>query len=52
MFPGQVTRILVRWAPTDIPANTAPANANFPFDPSDGTAMSGTATSSITKTTK
>jgi FtsP/CotA-like multicopper oxidase with cupredoxin domain len=36
MFPGQVTRILVRWAPTDIPANTPPANANFPFDPNGG----------------
>jgi len=35
MLPGQVTRILVRWAPTDIPANTLPANANFPFDPYD-----------------
>jgi FtsP/CotA-like multicopper oxidase with cupredoxin domain len=34
--PGEVTRILVRWAPTDIPANTAPANANFPFDPNGG----------------
>jgi spore coat protein A len=36
MFPGQVTRIAVRWAPTDIPAGTAPANANFPFDPNGG----------------
>jgi FtsP/CotA-like multicopper oxidase with cupredoxin domain len=36
MYPGQVTRIAVRWAPTDIPANTAPANANFPFDPNGG----------------
>jgi spore coat protein A len=36
MFPGQVTRILVRWAPTDIPANTTPANASFPFDPNGG----------------
>ncbi len=36
MMPGQVTRILVRWAPTDIPAKTAPAKANFPFDPNGG----------------
>jgi FtsP/CotA-like multicopper oxidase with cupredoxin domain len=36
MFPGQVTRILVRWAPTDFPANTPPAEANFPFDPNGG----------------
>jgi spore coat protein A len=36
MFPGQVTRILVRWAPTDISVGTAPANANFPFDPNGG----------------
>jgi spore coat protein A, manganese oxidase len=36
MYPGQVTRLAVRWAPTDIPANTAPANANFPFDPNGG----------------
>jgi FtsP/CotA-like multicopper oxidase with cupredoxin domain len=36
MYPGQVTRIVVRWAPTDIPASTAPADANFPFDPNGG----------------
>jgi spore coat protein A len=36
MYPGQVTRILVRWAPTDIPAATAPSAANFPFDPNGG----------------
>ena len=35
-FPGQVTRIIVRWAPTDIPAATPPADASFTFDPSDG----------------
>ncbi len=35
-FPGQVTRIAVRWAPTDL-AVDAPASAlHFPFDPSDG----------------
>ena len=36
MYPGQVTRIVVRWAPTDIPANIPPANASFPFDPNGG----------------
>jgi FtsP/CotA-like multicopper oxidase with cupredoxin domain len=35
MLPGQVTRIMVRWAPTDLPANTPAADAYFPFDPSD-----------------
>jgi len=34
MYPGQVTRIMVRWAPTDRPASTLPAAAFFPFDPS------------------
>jgi spore coat protein A, manganese oxidase len=32
-MPGQVTRFLVRWAPTEIPAGTDPAAANFAFDP-------------------
>ena len=36
MYPGQVTRIVMRWAPTDIAAGTAPASANFPFDPNGG----------------
>jgi len=36
VYPGQVTRLLVRWAPTDLPAGTAPANAFFPFDPNGG----------------
>jgi spore coat protein A len=36
MYPGQVTRLLVRWAPTDLPANTYPADANFSFDPNGG----------------
>lgn len=35
-YPGQVTRIVVRWAPTDIPANTSPTSAAFPFDPNGG----------------
>jgi len=38
MYPGQVTRIAVRWAPTDLPANTASTSAiaAFPFDPNGG----------------
>jgi len=36
MYPGQVTRIAVRWAPTDLPASTPAANAFFPFDPNGG----------------
>jgi spore coat protein A, manganese oxidase len=32
-YPGQVTRILVRWAPTELPANTPSDQAYFPFDP-------------------
>lgn len=35
-YPGQVTRIAVRWAPTDLPAGTAPAAAFYPFDPNGG----------------
>lgn len=34
MNPGEVTRIAVRFAPTDTPANDF--NAQFPFDPSKG----------------
>jgi FtsP/CotA-like multicopper oxidase with cupredoxin domain len=36
VYPGQVTRIAVRWAPTDLAANTAPGDAYYPFDPSGG----------------
>jgi len=36
MYPGQVTRIVVRWAPTDLPASTSTDNASFPFDPNGG----------------
>jgi len=36
VYPGQVTRLAVRWAPTDLPANTLVANAAFPFDPNGG----------------
>ena len=35
--PGMVTRIAVRWAPTDKPTTSSTkANLYFPFDPSDG----------------
>jgi FtsP/CotA-like multicopper oxidase with cupredoxin domain len=33
MLPGQVTRIMVRYAPTDAPLN---AGATYPFDPDGG----------------
>lgn len=36
MNPGEVTRIVVRWAPTDLPANTPPASASYPFNPQAG----------------
>jgi len=36
MYPGQVTRIMVRWAPTDLAANTPATDAWFPFDPNGG----------------
>jgi len=35
-MPGEVTRILVRFAPTDLPADTPAANAYYPFDPNHG----------------
>jgi spore coat protein A len=35
-YPGEVTRIVVRWAPTDLPIGTAAADAYFPFDPNGG----------------
>jgi FtsP/CotA-like multicopper oxidase with cupredoxin domain len=35
MFPGQVTRIAVRWAPTDIPVTAGADKLFYPFDPSD-----------------
>ena len=31
--PAEVTRIVVRWAPTDLPAGTDPRDAYYPFDP-------------------
>ncbi len=39
MYPGQVTRILVRWAPTDIAIGGTggdPATLHYPFDPNGG----------------
>jgi spore coat protein A len=35
-YPGQVTRIAVRWAPTSLPNTTSWENAYYPFDPSGG----------------
>ena len=35
-IPGEVTRIVVRWAPTDLPANTDAGEASYPFDPDGG----------------
>jgi len=36
-YPGEVTRIAVRWAPTDIPNTvTDPAALGYLFDPDDG----------------
>jgi len=34
--PGMVTRIVVRWAPTDLPTATPKSGLFYPFDPSDG----------------
>jgi FtsP/CotA-like multicopper oxidase with cupredoxin domain len=36
MLPGQVTRIAVRYAPTDLPTTTAASMLYFPFDPNAG----------------
>ena len=37
VYPGQVTRIAVRWAPTDLPVQTGGTDTLFfPFDPSGG----------------
>ncbi|MDH4275366.1 MAG: multicopper oxidase domain-containing protein, partial [Gammaproteobacteria bacterium] len=36
MYPGEVTRIAVRYAPTDLALNTAASNLHYPFDPSGG----------------
>jgi len=34
MYPGEVTRIALRYAPTDLALNTAPNKLFYPFDPS------------------
>jgi len=36
MYPGQVSRIAVRWAPTSLPITTPAASLNFPFDTYSG----------------
>jgi spore coat protein A len=36
MYPGEVTTVIARWAPTDEPATTAPEDAWFSFDPNGG----------------
>jgi FtsP/CotA-like multicopper oxidase with cupredoxin domain len=36
MYPGQVTRIMVRWAPTDLPTTAAMTDLYFPFNPNHG----------------
>ncbi|HSC69761.1 MAG TPA: multicopper oxidase [Candidatus Methylomirabilis sp.] len=36
MFPGQVTRIAVRWAPMSLPASTPPVDAYYDFSPDGG----------------
>jgi spore coat protein A, manganese oxidase len=37
MFPGEITRIAVRWAPQDLAANATHAGQDpFPFDPTNG----------------
>ena len=36
MYPGEVTRIMVRWAPTDLPTDAPAADLHFPFDPNGG----------------
>ncbi len=43
VYPGQVTRIAVRWAPTNLTVQTTPnlGSLFFPFDPSGGFRMDG-----------
>jgi spore coat protein A len=46
-YPGQVIRIAVRWAPTDLPVKTTGQGLGslvFPFDPSGGFTMDGNGT--------
>jgi spore coat protein A len=35
MYPGQVTRIMVRWAPTDLLTSAPAGSLHYPFDPKD-----------------
>jgi spore coat protein A len=36
-FPGEITRLAVRWTPQNVPANKAgPGQNTFPFDPTSG----------------
>jgi FtsP/CotA-like multicopper oxidase with cupredoxin domain len=35
-MPGEVTSIVVRWAPTSLPADTPQADATYAFDPDGG----------------
>jgi FtsP/CotA-like multicopper oxidase with cupredoxin domain len=35
-YPGEVTRLMIRWAPNSLPANTPLAQRWYPFDPDDG----------------
>jgi hypothetical protein len=36
MYPGEVTTVIARWAPTDAPAAAAPSTLWFPFNPNGG----------------
>jgi spore coat protein A len=36
VFPGEVTRLAVRWAPTSLAANTPAGQLYYPFDPDHG----------------
>jgi spore coat protein A len=37
MYPGEVTTVIVRWAPTELPTTTAAADLIFPaFNPAEG----------------
>lgn len=42
-YPGQVTRLAVRWAPTDLPIQTSSSLASlyYPFDPNGGASGHG-----------
>ena len=36
-LPAEVTRIVVRWAPQDVPVDAVTAGVNlYPFDPTEG----------------